>query len=134
MISTGQLDDNGFYTTFGDGKWKICKGSTVIAKGSKRSTLYPLHVSSVSDHVVAITEQPSVSLWHGRLGHMSETGMKVLSRLGYLPCLRYADFEYCDHCIYGKHVQTSHKKSLSLKSSPLELVHSDVHVRCQGYH
>ena len=85
-----------------------------------------LHISSVSDHVVTITEQPSVSLWHGRLGHMSETGMKVLSRLGYLPCLRYADFEHCDHCIYGKHVQTSHKKSLSLKSSPLELVHSDV--------
>ena len=52
--------------------------------------------------------------------------MKVLSRLGYLPCLCYADFEHCDHCIYGKHVETSHKKSLSLKSSPLELVHSDV--------
>ena len=29
-------------------------------------------------------------------------------------------------CIYDKHVQTSHKKSLSLKSSPLELIHSYV--------
>ena len=73
----------------------------------------------MSDHVVAITVQPSVSLWHGQLGHMSETCMKVLSRLGYLSCLHYTDFEHCDHCIYGKHVETSHKKSLSLKSSPL---------------
>ena len=25
--------------------------------------------------------------------------MKVLSRLGYLPCLCYADFEHCGHCV-----------------------------------
>ena len=48
--------DDGFHTTFGDGKWKISKGSRVIAKGNKSDTLYPLHVSSVSDHVVTITE------------------------------------------------------------------------------
>ena len=62
LISTGQLDDDGFHTTFGNGKWKICKGSKVMAKGSKIDTLCPLHVSSVSDHVVAVTEQPSVLL------------------------------------------------------------------------
>ena len=32
LISTGQLDDDGFHTTFANGKWKICKGSRVIAK------------------------------------------------------------------------------------------------------
>ena len=75
------------------------------------------------DHVVSITQQVTVSLWHGWLGHMSQIEMKALLCLGYLLCLSYADF---DHCVYGKHAQTSRKKSLLLKSSPLELVHSDV--------
>ena len=126
LISTGQLDDAGYHTTFGDKKWKICKGSRIVAKGCKVDTLYPLYVSSVRDHVVAVTEQPSVSLWHGRLGHMSKRGMETLSRCGYLPYLRYADFSHCEHCIYGKHTQTPHKRSLSLKSDRLDLVHSDV--------
>ncbi|MCO5555187.1 hypothetical protein L7F22_008730 [Adiantum nelumboides] len=52
--------------------------------------------------------------------------METLSRCGYLPCLRYADFSHCEHCIYGKHTQTPHKRSLSLKSDSLDLVHSDV--------
>ena len=83
LISTGKLDDDGFPTTFVDGKWKIFNGSRVIARGCRSDTLYSVHVTSVSDHVVAVIEQPSVSLWHGLLTHMNQTGMKVVSRLGY---------------------------------------------------
>ena len=63
-FSTGQLDDDGFLTIFGDAKWKICKGFRVIARGYRSDTSYPLYVYSVSDHAVAVTEQPNVSLWH----------------------------------------------------------------------
>ena len=64
LIRIGQVDDDGFHRTFGDGKWKICKGSRVIAKGSKSDTLYNLHVSSVNEHVVAVTEQPTDTLYN----------------------------------------------------------------------
>ena len=75
LICTGLLDEDGFHTTFDDGKWKICEGPRIIAKPSKSDILYPLHVSSVCDHVVTVTEQPSVSLWHGQSEHMKQTGM-----------------------------------------------------------
>ena len=43
--------------------------------------------------------------------------MEANSHLGYLPCLHFVAFEHCDHCVYDKHTQTSHKMSLLLKSS-----------------
>ena len=82
LISAGQLDDAGFSCVFGDSSWKITKGSLVVARGSKSGVLYMLHVSTVKNHVICVTEQPSVSLWHHRLGHMSQSGMKILSRFG----------------------------------------------------
>ena len=63
----------------------------------------------------------SISLCHGQLGHMSQTGMKVLSFLGYKPRLRYANFEHCDNCVYGKPAQTSHKRSLLLGLKALQV-------------
>ena len=43
LISSGQLDDGGYTTTFGDNSWKIIKGSLVVACGTKSGTLYMLH-------------------------------------------------------------------------------------------
>ncbi|WVZ08301.1 hypothetical protein V8G54_021647 [Vigna mungo] len=36
FISIGQLDDEGYYTTFGDGHWTIMKGNLVVARGKKK--------------------------------------------------------------------------------------------------
>ena len=36
LISIGQLDDEGHYTTFGDGHWKVMKGNFVVARGKKQ--------------------------------------------------------------------------------------------------
>ena len=35
LISIGQLDDEGHYTTFGDGASKVTKGNLVVARGKK---------------------------------------------------------------------------------------------------
>ena len=72
LISAGQLDDAGFISFFGDSSWKITKGSLVVAHGSKCDTLYTLYVSNVKANVICVTEQPSTSLWHRRLGHLNE--------------------------------------------------------------
>jgi len=36
LISIGHLDDEGHYTTSGDGHWKVMKGNLVIARGKKQ--------------------------------------------------------------------------------------------------
>ena len=107
--------------------------------GAKCGTLYPIHVFFVHNHVIAMTELPNASLWHGRLAHMSLKGMKTLSCLGYLPVLNFSNVSVCEHCIYGKHARSAHKRlSNKKKSEPLDLVHSDVcgpmPVRSQGEH
>ncbi|MCO5573535.1 hypothetical protein L7F22_027306 [Adiantum nelumboides] len=51
LITTGQLDDVGYHTTFGNQSWKLCKGSLVVMRGNKCGTLYPLHVSGVHNQL-----------------------------------------------------------------------------------
>ena len=40
LISVGVLDDKGNVSTNGDGKWKLIKGSLVMARTNKRCGLY----------------------------------------------------------------------------------------------
>ncbi|KAG8362913.1 hypothetical protein BUALT_BualtUnG0024400 [Buddleja alternifolia] len=40
IISTGKLDDDGYVSHFGEGKWKLTKGSLITAKGKKKNSLY----------------------------------------------------------------------------------------------
>ena len=40
LVSTGKLDDAGFISYFGTGKWKLAKGNLVISRGSKEGSLY----------------------------------------------------------------------------------------------
>ena len=107
LISAGQLDDMGYTTSFGNGSWVIKKGNLVILRGHKFGTLYSMHVSHIQDDYISIAELPNTELWHSRLGHMSQKGMKQLERSGYLPMLSFSDFSICEHCIYGKQTRTT---------------------------
>ncbi|MCO5563638.1 hypothetical protein L7F22_017285 [Adiantum nelumboides] len=87
-----QLYELGYTTVFENGSWLIRKANLVILKGQKSGTLYPLCVSSVKENDIYIAKtMPSTELWHSRLGHISQKGMKTLQRFGYLPmqpCLK----------------------------------------------
>jgi hypothetical protein len=40
LISIGKLDDEGYHNYLGGGQWKLSKGSLILARGKKTSTLY----------------------------------------------------------------------------------------------
>ncbi|PKI56092.1 hypothetical protein CRG98_023524 [Punica granatum] len=40
LISMGQLDDEGYSNEFSNGRWKLSKGSLIVARGQKTDTLY----------------------------------------------------------------------------------------------
>ena len=72
----------------------------MIARGKKRNTLY---MTTEPDDVVAIaTGNDDASLWHNRLGHMSQKGMKELLSKEKLPELKNVHFDICESCITGK--------------------------------
>ena len=126
LISTGKLDDEGYANQFNGGKWKLTKGNLVIAKGTKVSTLYIMK-AKLSNEEVNATVESSSDLWHKRLGHMSEKGLQRLVNQQLLPDVKGVSLKTCTHCLVGKqHRVAFHKLPPSRKSSPLELIHTDV--------
>ncbi|KAK8519322.1 hypothetical protein V6N12_025363 [Hibiscus sabdariffa] len=127
LISEGKLDDEGFCNTFSDGKWKLTKGSLVVARGKKSSNLYLMHASTSRDTVNVTVNDNSTELWHKRLSHMSENGLNCLAKKNQLSGLKNATLKNCAHCLAGK------QRRVSIRSRPphrklelLELVNSDV--------
>ncbi|KAE8713932.1 Detected protein of unknown function [Hibiscus syriacus] len=125
LISVGQLDGEGYSTTFSGCEWKITKGALVIARGKKTGTLY---VTSNLENIIAVADVDGKSnLWHERLGHMSEKGMKILLSKGKLSDLKNVDVGLCEDCIFGKQKKVSFAKiGKTPKAERLELVHIDV--------
>lgn len=127
LISTGKLDDEGFCNTFDNGQWKLTKGSLVVARGKKESSLYLMHAKIFKGICNAVEDENVVELWHKRLSHMSEKGMGLLAKKNLLSGVKSAKLEKCVHCLAGKQRRVSFKsRPPSKKSDLLELVHSDV--------
>ena len=109
LISVGQLDDDGYAILFVGSTWKVTKGVRVLACGKKTGTLYM--TSCPRDTIAVAYASTNISLWHCKLGHMSEKGMKMLLSKGKLSELKSIDFDMCESYILGKQ-----KKSELLKN------------------
>ena len=125
LISVGQLDDEGQAILFVDGTWKVTKGAMVLAHGKKTGTLYM--TSSPRDIITVAKASTNASLWHCRLGHMSEKGMKMLLSKGKLPELKSINLDMCESYILGKHKMVSFLKTgRILKDRKLELLYTNL--------
>ena len=83
-------------TNFIDKTWKVTKGALVIANGEKVGTLYLCN--GISNSVNALTSKgANAALWHHRLEHMSEKGMKILHLRNLLPSLKNVDLDFCEN-------------------------------------
>ena len=72
MIYIGRLDDEGFAHYFGESKWKLTKGSLIVAKGKKINSFYVMEAKLHKGEINAILKGESIDLWHKRLGYISE--------------------------------------------------------------
>ena len=80
LISIGRLDDEGFTNSFGESKWKLTKGSLVVARGKKQNTFYVMEAKLHKGEINAAQWDVSIELWNRRLGHISEKGLQTLAR------------------------------------------------------
>ena len=68
----------GCVTTFTNTTWKVTKGAMVVAKGDKVGTLYLC--KGTTDFSISLASiGTDATLWHDRLGHMSEKGCRFSS-------------------------------------------------------
>ncbi|KAH0720560.1 hypothetical protein KY284_005590 [Solanum tuberosum] len=80
LISGVALDRDGYENYFANQKWRLTKGELVIAKRVARGTLYRTNAEICQSELNAAHKEISADLWHRRMGHMSEKGLKILSK------------------------------------------------------
>ncbi|KAE8731030.1 putative LRR receptor-like serine/threonine-protein kinase [Hibiscus syriacus] len=111
------------------GIMKVFRGALVVLKGEKiAANLYMLKGETLVEAEASVTScsSDSAMLWHQKLGHMSEQGMKVLVEQKLLPGLTKVSLPLCEHYITSKQHRLKFNTSNSRGKSVLELVHSDV--------
>ena len=127
MISIGRLDDEEFTNSFGESKWKLTKGSLVVAREKKQNTLYVMEAKLHKGEINATPRDVSIELWHRRLGHISEKGLQTLARKQFLHNLYGMPLKTCDHCLVGKaHRVPFHTYPPSRRSNVIDLIHTYV--------
>jgi hypothetical protein len=120
------LESEGCISIFTDKVWKVTKGSLVITKGEKVGTLY-LCIGNTDSSISLTSIGVDTTLWHHRLGHMSEKGMHILHKRNVFPDMKQIDLDFCEHFVYGKHKRVEFLRvGKEKKSERLDLVHTNV--------
>ena len=90
--------------------------------------LYKLEESYEVSHVEVVSEAASdpSCLWHQCLGHMSEKGLKVLMDRKLLPSIKFQNFYFCKHCVFGKQDRHKFKARMHVSKGILDYIHSNV--------
>ena len=74
LISLGMLDENGYSVKLELRSLRLSNGSLIVMKGVRTKCLYYLLGKTVIWYVSAVTNASvdQITLWHCRLGHVSE--------------------------------------------------------------
>ncbi|KAH9689170.1 Integrase catalytic domain-containing protein [Citrus sinensis] len=129
LLSLGQMDSHGYKTHVENGIMKIVKGALVLMKAEKiGANLYMLKGETLqeADACVASNGEESSMMWHLKLGHMSEQGLKILSKRKLLPGLKSVSLPFCKHCVTSKQHRLKFSRSIARSKCILDLIHSDV--------
>ena len=142
LISVSKMEDAGVKTVFEQGTCRMVRGAMVLMRGVRFGTLYKLLGSTISDECnssivpdIEVEEErtPTVSgekamLWHQRLGHIGEKGLRLLHGKGMVEGMSNfsLDFDFCEHCLYGKQNRVRFPSGATRAEGILQLVHSDV--------
>ena len=134
LVSLGYLERSGysFSSRARSGVLNISNGAMVVMRGRRLdNNLYRMEGSVVtgeSDAAAAAQDQQGAyRMWHYRLGHMGDKGLRELSRRGLISDLEDgATGEICEPCQMGKQRRVQFNISTACSAAPLELVHTDV--------
>ncbi|KAK2977018.1 hypothetical protein RJ640_022284 [Escallonia rubra] len=96
LISISGLDHEGYFVAFGEKQRKVIKGLMVVARGERVGTIYTILGTYKHSISLASTENQRTTLWHHRLGHLSESGMRILHSKNALPGMKNIQLDFCE--------------------------------------
>ncbi|KAH7465285.1 Retrovirus-related Pol polyprotein from transposon TNT 1-94 [Fusarium oxysporum f. sp. matthiolae] len=128
LVSISALTRKGAKISFGDNQSRVAYDNQVILTATVRSGIYVVDQPDEAINAALaslVISDPELQIWHERLGHLSENGIKALKGMahGIHPILRG---ENCEPCIVGKQKERPHQKSIRKGTYPLECVHADI--------
>ena len=129
LLSLGQMDSHGYKTHAENEIIKTVKGALILMKAEKiGANLFMLKGETLQevDAFVASNGEESTMMWHLKLGHMSEQGLKILSERKLLPGLKSVSLPFCEHCVTSKQHRLKFSRSIARSKCILDLIHSDV--------
>ncbi|PHT40240.1 Retrovirus-related Pol polyprotein from transposon TNT 1-94 [Capsicum baccatum] len=127
LISLGTLESQGCRYSAEGGVLKVSKGAFVLLKAIRSGSLYLLQGSTViGSETIASSNKDNTKLWHLRLGHMSEKGIQILKKKGYLGNHCTGKVDFYEHCIFGKQRKVSFSKAIHRTKGTLDYIHSDL--------
>ena len=101
LMSAGQLDDEGYEGSIRNGTMKFCKGNLIVARAWKTNTLYFMHAQICREEVNVAADNAG-ELWHKRLSHMNQKGMRRLVDDNLIPWVKNVRLEKCTNCLASK--------------------------------
>eukprot|EP00253_Pinus_taeda_P022768 PITA_22768 len=115
LISVSKLDDAGVKIVFKKDTCKMVQGELVLIRGVQIGTLYKLQGSIVIDgcnsFVVPesgaenlVVSRDKTMLWHQRLGHIGEKGLRILHGKDMVEGMSNSslDFDFYENFVYGR--------------------------------
>ena len=80
-----------------------------------------------ADACVASNEEELVLMWHFKLGHISEQGLKILFKRKLLLGLKSVNLQFCEYCVTNKQFRLKFNRSHTRSKCIIDLVHSDIY-------
>lgn len=117
------LDQLGCSIKAENGQIQIIDKGAVVIKGIRRNGLYVLVGSVPNIRLSASVRNDKTKLWHMRLGHMSERGLKELEKHGLFGHDNISKLEFCERCIFGKATRQKFNLGKHETKQTLDYVH-----------
>eukprot|EP00253_Pinus_taeda_P018684 PITA_18684 len=108
----------GVKTVFEKDTCKMVQAELVLMRGVHIGTLYKLQGSTVVDGCNSsmvpengaenlVVSGEKTMLWHQRLGHIGEKGLRILHGKGMVEGMSNSslDFDFCENCVYGSRIR-----------------------------
>ncbi|KAH9680636.1 Integrase catalytic domain-containing protein [Citrus sinensis] len=106
----------------------VCIATDSKDKGSRKNGVFILDGDVVNGEagVSSADTIDKIKIWHLRLGHIGEKGLKELEKQGVLGNNKLGNLDFCEDCVLGKTTRSSFKRSVHKFKDKLEYVHSDL--------
>ncbi|KAH9704469.1 hypothetical protein KPL70_011474 [Citrus sinensis] len=126
LIYLGMVDQSGCIIKAENGEIQVLDQGKIVMKGVRKNGLYILVGSSPVQGISASVTKDKTKLWHMRLAHISEKGLKELSNQGLLGSDKVTSLKFCEKCVFRKATRLKFSSGRKETKQTLDYIHSDL--------